>query len=225
LATTSSGPALATTSPRKDWQQFVRTWFDQPAAKERRRNARQVRAKKIAPRPLRLLRPAVRGQTVKYNRKVREGRGFTKAELKGAGLTLKSALGLGVSIDRRRRNASEEALAKNIQRLKAYKSKLVVFPRHNSSKKVGAKKGDASKEAREAAVQAVGALLPVKNVTPRFSFRKITPAEQKAEVVTLLRTTLMDQKLWGRREKRAKDKADAAKAPKRELADEAAGDE
>jgi len=156
-------------------------------------------------------------------RKVREGRGFTKTELKGAGLTLKAALGLGVSIDRRRRNISEEALAKNVQRLKAYKSKLVVFPRNASSKKI--KKGDAPKEARDAAVQAVGALLPVKNATPRFVARKITTAEKDAEVRTLLRTTLLNTKLWGRREKRAKDKADAAKAPKRELDDGAAGDE
>jgi len=198
---------------RKDWQKFVRTWFDQPAAKQRRRVAREDRAKKIAPRPLRLLRPAVRGQSVKYNRKVREGRGFTKAELKGAHLTVKAALGLGISIDRRRRNASEEALAKNVARLKAYKSKLVIFPRHASSKKE--KKGDSSKEAREAAVQALGSLLPVKNSTPRIVARKITGEEKEAEVRTLLRTTLNNVKLWGRREKRAKDKAEAAKAPKR----------
>jgi len=194
----------------------VRTWFDQPAQKDRRRNARAAKAKAVAPRPLEKLRPAVRGQTIKYNRKLREGRGFTKSELRGAGITPKTTAGLGISVDHRRRNASEEGFAKNVQRLKAYKSKLVVFPRNNQAEK----KGDASKDARANVVQAVN-VLPVKNVTPRFVARKITKAETEANVSALLRKTLLDSKLWGRREKRQKDKAEAAKAPKRE----ALGDE
>ena len=67
---------------RKDWQRYVRTWFDQPARKVARRQARTAKAAKIHPRPLSNLRPVVRCQTIKYNRKIRAGRGFTLDELK-----------------------------------------------------------------------------------------------------------------------------------------------
>jgi large subunit ribosomal protein L13e len=66
----------------KDWQRYVKTWFGQPAQKKARREARVAKAKQMAPRPLNKLRSAVRCPTIKYNRKVRTGRGFTMAELK-----------------------------------------------------------------------------------------------------------------------------------------------
>jgi len=93
---------------RKDWQRRVRTWFDQPGRKLRRRHARKTKAATLGIRPLTLLRPAVRAQTVRYNRKVREGRGFTLAELKSAGIGKKEARGVGIVVDHRRRNLSEE---------------------------------------------------------------------------------------------------------------------
>uniref|UniRef100_A0A914W2B9 Large ribosomal subunit protein eL13 n=1 Tax=Plectus sambesii TaxID=2011161 RepID=A0A914W2B9_9BILA len=67
----------------KDWQRRVRTWFNQPARKYRRRQARIEKAAAIAPRPISgLLRPSVRCPTGRYNRKLRVGRGFTLEELK-----------------------------------------------------------------------------------------------------------------------------------------------
>ena len=66
----------------QDWHSFVRTWFNQPAKKVARRAARLAKAKQSAPRPIGELRPIVRGQTNKYNGKVRAGRGFTLDELK-----------------------------------------------------------------------------------------------------------------------------------------------
>ena len=67
----------------KDWQRWVKTWFNQPARKIRRRNARVEKARKIAPRPVGgRLRPIVRCPTFKYNTKNRLGRGFTLEELK-----------------------------------------------------------------------------------------------------------------------------------------------
>ena len=59
--------------------------------------------------------------------KIREGRGFTLAELKEAGIGKKEARGVGIVVDHRRRNLSEEGKKLNIERLKAYKSKLIVF--------------------------------------------------------------------------------------------------
>jgi len=88
---------------RKDWQRRVRTWFNQPGRKIRRRTARKAKAAKLGVRPLTLLRPAVRGQTVRYNRKLREGRGFTLAELKEAGINRKEARGVGIVVDHRRK--------------------------------------------------------------------------------------------------------------------------
>ena len=67
----------------KDWQNRVKTWFNQPAKKQARRMHRKQVAAAIAPRPAAgLLRPIVRCPTQKYNMKTRLGRGFTFAELK-----------------------------------------------------------------------------------------------------------------------------------------------
>lgn len=67
----------------KQWQNYVRTWFDQPGRKKRKRVARIKRALQVAPRPVAgALRPIVRCPTFKYNTKIRAGRGFTLEELK-----------------------------------------------------------------------------------------------------------------------------------------------
>lgn len=68
---------------RKQWDRRVKTWFDQAGRKKSRRIARVQKAGRIAPRPIDgLLRPAVRCPTVRYNMKLRAGRGFTLEELK-----------------------------------------------------------------------------------------------------------------------------------------------
>ena len=66
----------------KQWQTRVKTWFNQPARKLRRHQKRVLKARAIAPRPLKKLRPVVRCPTFKYNTKQRLGRGFTQDELK-----------------------------------------------------------------------------------------------------------------------------------------------
>lgn len=67
----------------KSWQDHVRTWFNQPMRKHRRRQNRLKKCRDVAPRPAKgLLRPAVHCPTVRYNRKLRAGRGFTIEELK-----------------------------------------------------------------------------------------------------------------------------------------------
>lgn len=70
----------------KDWQRYVKTWFNQPARKQRRHVKRLKKARAIAPRPARgPLRPVVRCPTFRYHTKVRAGRGFTLDEVKKAG--------------------------------------------------------------------------------------------------------------------------------------------
>ena len=215
---------------RKDWQRYVRTWFDQPAAKKTRRVQRLIRAKQLAPRPLNLLRPIVQAPTLKYNMKVRQGRGFTLDELKAAGVQRKAALGLGIAVDHRRKNRSEEGFTLNVNRLKLYASRLVVFPRNPTSKR--AKKGDSSKEelAQAKQVTAVHTLpLSLSVHQHKVKARKVSKEEREATVAAVLRKALTDEKLWGVREKRAKDKADEAAGKKAKPAaggaDEAGGEE
>jgi len=115
---------------RKNWQRRVKTWFDQPARKQRRRDVRTEKAKAIFPKPVSgLLRPVVRCPTRKHNTRTRLGRGFTTEELRESGWSIRDARQFGVSVDFRRNNASQESLDTNVQRLKLYRSKLIVLPR------------------------------------------------------------------------------------------------
>ena len=117
------------------WQNHVKTWFEQAARKKRRRTARQEKAAKMAPRPAAgMLRPVVRPPTVKYNYKLRQGRGFTFAELKEAGINKKQARGIGISVDHRRRNRCNESLQLNAQRLAQGRDVQLQLPaRRNAS--------------------------------------------------------------------------------------------
>merc|ERR1711923_84394 len=82
---------------RKDWQRFVKVRFDQPA---------------------------LRGQTNKYNTKLRLGRGVTYEELLAAGVSPMGAKRFRIAYDRRRVNRSEATFARNVERLKAYIKKV-----------------------------------------------------------------------------------------------------
>lgn len=57
-----------------------------------------------------------------------------------AGINKRFARTIGISVDPRRRNKSTESLQANVQRLKEYRSKLILFPRKPSAPK----KGDSS---------------------------------------------------------------------------------
>eukprot|EP00124_Ichthyophonus_hoferi_P001516 Ihof_evm1s81 gene=Ihof_evmTU1s81 len=122
----------------KDWQHHVRTWFNQPGRKTRRRTNRMNKATEVAPRPVSgSLRPVVRGQTSKYNTRVMAGRGFTLVELKTAGIPVKFARTIGICVDHRRTNRSEQSLLANVQRLKEYRSRMILFPRNVKTPKKG----------------------------------------------------------------------------------------
>jgi large subunit ribosomal protein L13e len=58
-------------------------------------------------------------------------------DIQEAGIHRKEARSVGIAVDHRRRNRSNESLELNIQRLKAYKAKLIVFPRKAASPKKG----------------------------------------------------------------------------------------
>ncbi|XP_007468510.1 PREDICTED: 60S ribosomal protein L13 isoform X2 [Lipotes vexillifer] len=176
----------------KDWQRRVATWFNQPARKIRRRKARQAKARRIAPRPASgPLRPVVRCPTVRYHTKV-------------AGIHKKVARTIGISVDPRRRNKCTESLQANVQRLKEYRSKLILFPRKPSAPK----KGDSSAEELKLATQLTGPVMPIRNVYKKEKARVITDEEKNFKAFASLRMARANARLFGIRAKRAKEAAE-----------------
>merc|ERR1712099_231440 len=155
----------------------------------------------VAPRPLKTLKPVVRFPTFKYNIKDRQGRGFTLEELKAAGLSKSKAQTIGISVDHRRKNKSLESLQRNVQRLKEYQSKLILFP-VNSKKP---RKGDASEEDMKKAAQMVGEVMPVKQVVKRQRAMELTDDLKKFKAFNSVRQARAVARLWGIRAKKAKE--------------------
>ncbi|KAL8293431.1 hypothetical protein RQP46_000132 [Phenoliferia psychrophenolica] len=197
---------------RKDWQSRVKTWFDQPGKKHSRRAARSAKATKQGLRPTELLRPAVRCPTSRYNTKLRAGKGFTKAELKLAGIRPKEALSIGIPVDHRRRNKSEEGLKLNKDRLEAYKARLVVFPKKAGKVKKGDTEGAST---TDPTIRSLASVFPIPaGMTPEAP-RAITAAEREASAFVALRKARSDGRLVGVRAERAKTAAAEEAAKKK----------
>lgn len=189
---------------KKKWQFYVKTWFNQPGRKQRRRDARAEKAKKVFPRPTSgLLRPIVTAQTVKYNTKKRLGRGFTFEELKEAGIPAKLARTIGIAVDHRRKNRSLESLQANAARLKEYRSKLVLFPRRAGKPKAG----DASAEELATASQFTGKLLPITAAKPALEKVALTDEIKSQRAYYTLRLERTNKRRAGIRAKRATEEA------------------
>merc|ERR1712144_165926 len=157
--------------------------FDQPAKKKARRMARQKKAAAVAPRPVAgSLRSVVHPPTARYNVKVRVGRGFSLQEIKAAKLNKREAKSLGICVDHRRRNKSVEGLEANVQRLREYRSKLVVFPKHAKH----AKKGWVDTADPTTVVEQLsGKVLPSIAQTKKSKARAITADEAGAHTVRM----------------------------------------
>jgi large subunit ribosomal protein L13e len=111
----------------------IKTHLDQASKKKSRRIARAAKAAACAPAPVGQLRPAVHCPTQRYNAKVRLGRGFTLAEVKAAGITAAYAKTIGICVDARRSNKSQESLDLNTKRITDYLASIVVFPKRKAS--------------------------------------------------------------------------------------------
>ncbi|PSN72041.1 ribosomal protein L13e [Corynespora cassiicola Philippines] len=200
----------------KDWQRRVRVHFDQPGKKKSRRDARAAKAAIVAPRPVDRLRPVVRCPSIKYNRRVRAGRGFSLAELKAAGIPRKLAPTIGISVDPRRQNLSEESLKANVERLQEYRKRLILFPRRNGK----TKSGDASAEDVKAAksgdnvVKSTGEVLPIKNAVA-FEEGPIGNYKGEENAYRKLRDARSEARYEGARKKRAQLKEEEAAAKKK----------
>ena len=199
---------------RKHWQKYIRTWFNQPARKLRRLTHRKEKAAAQFPRPAEALRPVVRGQTIRYNSKVRAGRGFTLQEIKEAGLGVAFARSIGISVDHRRRNKSQESLEVNKRRLQAYVSKLVLFPRKTDKPKKGLV-SDTAKETLEKVVAQQRKERVVLGLTPVSKSRRVKAVSAKTtadlakeKVYRKLRQERTNQRYNGKRVKKAKEAAE-----------------
>lgn len=191
---------------RKHWERIgVKTHFNQAAQKAKRHQIRKAKAARVFPRPTNTLRPIVSQTTRKYAGKVRLGRGFTLQELKAAGVTARNAKTIGISVDHRRTTTSQEQLDMNVNRLKAYTSKLVLFPRRENKPKKGFLADSTADKLKAAHTQPAGVTMPIQKKESAVEFAKITAEDQKRKVYHSLRSLRTNQHYHGRRIKRKED--------------------
>ena len=133
---------------------------------------------------------------------------FFLSPVQAAGIPRHYAPTVGIAVDHRRQNLSEESLVRNVERLKSYLSRLIVFPRKSNNPK----KGDTPKAAQQAADSATLARLADSvPAVPGFSeIRKgDAPAPVEGGAYVALRQARANARYAGAREKRAKEKAEA----------------
>lgn len=108
---------------------------------------------------------------------------------------------IGIAVDHRRQNLSEESLAANVARLKAYQARLLVFPKKGAKPAIPA----------GSAATSIAAALPFAAVASGVSEIKASdlPAPLEGGAFTTLRLARSTKKYAGVREKRIKDKAEA----------------
>ena len=132
-------------------------------------------------------------------------------ELKAAKLTPAFAQTVGIAIDYRRANASEESLQLNVQRLENYKSKLILFPRRADKPKKGEindSTADRLKSAEAGQQNVHKHVLDRPAPKVRQAAQKLTQELRDARVFKRLRQLRINKKYKGKREKRAKEAAE-----------------
>ena len=176
----------------KDWQEKVKTFFNQPAKKLRRRKIRAAKAAKNTPNPTHLLRPAVRGQTRRYNNKLRLGRGFTLTELKAAGIKgVNYARSLGITIDRRRKDTCSETQKLNAERIKLYISRMILHPKKGKTDKKAQVPEANEQQLKSAEAQSVNTtktVVPLPKSESGLSWTTVTKDMQDFKAYKTLRT-------------------------------------
>lgn len=139
-----------------------------------------------------------------------------KLTLSAAGIPRKFARTIGISVDPRRQNLSEEGLKANVERLQEYRKRLILFPRRNGKTKSGDASAEDIKSAKsvENIVSSTKAGLPIKNVI-ELEEGPISKYEATENAFRKLRDSRSEARLVGVREKRAKAKVDEADAKKK----------
>ena len=127
---------------------------------------------------------------------------------------------IGISVDPRRQNLSEESLVANVERLKAYRSRLILFPRKSGQhKKLDSSKEEVAAHKEEGKiVKHIHGVLPIKNAKLEDAVTEISRDDlPKGEenAYKRLREARSEARLVGVREKRAKAKAEAEESKKK----------
>jgi len=178
----------------------VKVNLNQAMRKKTRRLKRAAKAAAIAPRPLQKLRPIVHCPTQKYSAKARLGRGFTIEELKEAGLSARFARTIGIAVDSRRSNRSVESLNRNAERLREFKSKLILFPKKgNGGDSESSSWVDSSTEDCENATQHSGSLMPITKPEKKIEIAVITDEMKKTSAFTTMRVARKETTVDGHR--------------------------
>ena len=140
--------------------------------------------------------------------------------LQEAGIPRKLASTIGIPLDPRRQNLSQESLALNVTRLKAYRERLILFPRRSGQhKKLDSSKDDL-KGAHEHGVKRLSTVLPIDSgLGLKHGLKEIKTDEMpegvEGGVYRKLREARSEARLVGVREKRAKAKAEEAESKKK----------
>jgi len=126
-------------------------------------------------------------------------------ECKAAGITASYARTIGIAVDHRRKNKSEESLTLNADRLKEYLGKVIVFPKKRLS---APKKGDAGPELTKAATQLVGTVLPIAKAASAIEMADVTDDMKAYKAFTTMRLAKKETKVDGFRASVANRKKD-----------------
>lgn len=139
-----------------------------------------------------------------------------------ASIPRKLASTIGISVDPRRTNHSQESLTANVERLKAYKARLILFPRKSGQHKKldssesdvkGISDGSAKTVAKIGAAFAINSGVGLKHGLSEKKASDIGKGEEAA--YRKLRDLRSEARYAGVREKRAKLKAEAEDAKKK----------
>jgi large subunit ribosomal protein L13e len=163
----------------------VRINLNQASRKKSRRLTRAAKAAAMAPRPLNKLRPVIHCPTQKYSAKIRLGRGFTLEELKAAGFNPKYAQTVGIAVDARRTNRSNESLETNVARLEEYKKNLVVWTKKS--------------QPAETPAQLTGTIQPIVKPVQALVVEEVTADMKSFKAFTAMRLARQETKVAGYR--------------------------
>lgn len=146
--------------------------------------------------------------------------------LKEAKIPRKLAPTIGISVDPRRVNLSTESLAINVERLKAYRARLILFPRRAGSQKtydssaqeIAAFQKSSKDDVNGGGVKKTSEALRIVDTARAEAVSEIDRSEMgegTKDAYRVLREARSEARLVGVREKRAKAKADEAQATKK----------
>merc|ERR1719145_481475 len=111
---------------------------------------------------------------------------------------------IGIAVDHRRRNKSEESLQTNVERLKTYMSKLAIFPKKSGKK--GVKKGDTPRsELQNVAQNTLKEIVPIERPPLRVKARAITGEEKEFSAYKRMKKARTDKKYFGAKKKKAEE--------------------